>query len=57
VPIAVAVVLGVVGVSVVVWRGGVDDVNKLYVMQHAGIHLALALLFLGSMIEFLQVWG
>ncbi len=48
-PIAVAVVLCVIGVSVVVWRGGVDDVNRLYVMQHAGIHLALALGFASTL--------
>jgi uncharacterized membrane protein len=29
----------------VVARGGVDDVNRLYVLQHAGIHLALAFTF------------
>ena len=26
----------------VVWRGGVTDINRMYVLQHAGIHLALA---------------
>ena len=25
-----------------VWRGGVADINRMYVLQHAGIHLALA---------------
>lgn len=40
-----AVAAGVAGVSWVVSRGGVDDVNKLYVLQHAGIHAALALGF------------
>jgi uncharacterized membrane protein len=44
-PSAAAVLAGVLGVSWVVARGGVDDVNKLYVLQHAGIHLALALGF------------
>ncbi len=44
-PAALAVAASVAGVSWVVARGGVDDVNKLYVMQHAGIHLALALGF------------
>lgn len=44
-PAALAVAAGVAGVSWVVAHGGVDDVNKLYVMQHAGIHLALALGF------------
>ena len=33
---------GVATLALVVWRGGVDDVNRLYVLQHAGIHLALA---------------
>jgi uncharacterized membrane protein len=47
--IAAAVALGVIGVSVVVWRGGVDDVNRLYVMQHAGIHVALALGFVSTL--------
>jgi len=36
---ALLVLVGVVG------RGGVDDVNRLYVLQHAGIHLALAFTF------------
>jgi uncharacterized membrane protein len=30
---------------VVTWRGGVDSMNGLYVLQHAGIHLALAWTF------------
>lgn len=34
--------LGVVLLALVVWRGGVEDVNRMYVLQHAGIHLALA---------------
>lgn len=33
---------GVVVLAIVVRRGGVDDVNRMYVLQHAGIHLALA---------------
>lgn len=33
---------GVVALALVVWRGGIDDVNRMYVLQHAGIHLALA---------------
>lgn len=40
-----AVAAGVAGVAWVVAQGGVDDVNKLYVLQHAGIHAALALGF------------
>lgn len=31
--------------AAVVARGGVDDINRLYVLQHAGIHLALAASF------------
>jgi|CXWL01.1.fsa_nt_gi uncharacterized membrane protein len=31
--------------AVVVARGGVADINRLYVLQHAGIHLALAASF------------
>ena len=33
---------GVAVLAVVVWRGGVNDVNRMYVLQHAGIHAALA---------------
>ena len=33
---------GVAVLAVVVSRGGVDDVNRMYVLQHAGIHAALA---------------
>ncbi len=36
------------GVAVLVWvvqRGGVADANRLYVLQHGGIHLALAWAF------------
>lgn len=32
----------VLWLAVIVWRGGVDDINRMYVLQHAGIHLALA---------------
>lgn len=32
----------VAGLVAVVWRGGVRDVNRMLVLQHAGIHLALA---------------
>jgi uncharacterized membrane protein len=37
--------LGVLLLAVVVARGGVQHINLLYVLQHAGIHLALALGF------------
>ncbi|GEM_PF-287305 len=40
---ACAVLLAVL--AVVVWRGGVLDVRRLYVLQHGGIHLALAWTF------------
>jgi uncharacterized membrane protein len=36
------------GVALLAWvvaRGGVDDINRLYVLQHAGMHLALAWVF------------
>ena len=36
---------GIVILTLVVWRGGVEDVNRMYVLQHAGIHLALAASF------------
>ncbi len=35
--------------ALVVWRGGVDDMNRMYVLQHAGIHAALAWLFASSL--------
>ena len=37
--VALVILVGVVA------RGGVDDMNRLYVLQHAGIHLALAFTF------------
>jgi uncharacterized membrane protein len=33
----------------VVWRGGVADINRMYVLQHAGIHAALAWLFASTL--------
>lgn len=36
---------GVAGLALIVARGGVDDVNRMYVLQHAGIHAALACAF------------
>jgi uncharacterized membrane protein len=33
----------------VVWRGGVDDINRMYVLQHAGIHAALAWAFASTL--------
>lgn len=40
-PTLTLTLLGVGVLVTVVLRGGVGDVNKLYVLQHAGIHLAL----------------
>ena len=40
---ACALLLGVL--AVVVWRGGVVDAQRLYVLQHGGLHLALAWTF------------
>ena len=33
----------------VVWRGGVTDINRMYVLQHAGIHTSLAWLFASTL--------
>lgn len=38
-------VVAVLGLGAAWWVGGVDDVNRLYVLQHAGIHAALAAVF------------
>jgi len=43
--ILAACAVGVAALAAVVARGGVADVNRLYVLQHAGIHLALAVGF------------
>lgn len=49
-PALLAACVGGVGLlAVVVARGGVADVNRLYVLQHAGIHAALALSFGSSL--------
>ena len=37
--------LAAAGVAAVAWQGGPVALNRLYLMQHAGIHLALALSF------------
>lgn len=44
-PTLAACAAGVGVLALVVWRGGVEGVNRLYVLQHAGIHLALAWTF------------
>jgi len=43
--LAVLMVAGLAGLALVVQRGGVSDLNRLYVLQHAGVHLALGLAF------------
>jgi len=40
-----ACAVGIAVLALVVARGGVDDVNRMYVLQHAGIHAALACAF------------
>ncbi len=35
--------------AAVVWRGGVEDMNRMYVLQHAGIHAALAWTFASTL--------
>lgn len=39
------VALAGAALALVTWHGGVGDVNRLYLAQHAGIHLALAVSF------------
>ena len=43
--VLLACAAGVALIALVVARGGVDDVNRMYVLQHGGIHLALAWAF------------
>ena len=43
--VLLACAAAVAGLALVVWRGGVEDTNRLYVLQHAGILLALAWTF------------
>lgn len=40
-----ALALAVIGLAAVVARGGLGDMNRLYVLQHVGIHLALCASF------------
>lgn len=44
-----ASVLAALALVVIVARGGLGDVKRLYLMQHAGTHLALGLTFLASL--------
>ncbi|MBL8303485.1 MAG: hypothetical protein JNM26_12005 [Ideonella sp.] len=46
---AAALLLAVVAVAWVVQRGGLGDMNRLYLLQHAGIHLALFAAFASSL--------
>jgi uncharacterized membrane protein len=41
--------LAVLGMLAAWWAGGAADVNRLYVLQHAGIHAALAAVFAMSL--------
>ena len=41
----VAVLLAALGLTVLTARGGIGDVTRLYLLQHAGIHVALFLSF------------
>ena len=43
--------------AVVVARGGVDDVNRLYVLQHAGLHAALGITFAATLRQPLSLIG
>lgn len=43
--------------AAVVARGGVDDVNKLYVLQHAGLHAALGITFGITLLQPLSLIG
>lgn len=44
-------------VVIVVWRGGIGGVNRLYVLQHAGIHLALGASFAATLRHRLSMIG
>lgn len=44
-PLLAAALLSAIGLTALVARGGVGEVSRLYVLQHAGIHAALALSF------------
>jgi len=52
-----AVALAFAGLAWVVARGGVDDVNRLYVLQHAGLHAALGISFAASLRQPLSLIG
>lgn len=45
------------GVAVVALRGGVGDVNRLYLVQHAGIHLGLGVSFAATLRHRLSMIG
>jgi uncharacterized membrane protein len=44
-PVLLACAALVAWLAWLVWQGGVEDINRMYVLQHAGIHLALAWTF------------
>ena len=35
--------------AAIVWRGGIDGINRMYVLQHAGIHLMLGWTFFSTL--------
>lgn len=45
------------GVALVALRGGLGDVNRLYVLQHAGIHVALGVSFAATLRHRLSMIG
>lgn len=48
-PLLGAALLAAVAIVLVVAAGGLGDVKRLYVLQHAGVHVALGLVFLTSL--------
>jgi uncharacterized membrane protein len=50
-PMLAAVALAAAGLVAVVARGGVSDVNRLYVLQHVGIHLSLCASFGATLVR------
>lgn len=48
-PTLAGLVFALLGLTAIVARGGIGDVNRLYVLQHAGIHFALFVSFAASL--------
>ncbi|MBK9136211.1 MAG: hypothetical protein IPM15_18200 [Betaproteobacteria bacterium] len=48
-PTLVACAAVLAGIVMVVARGGVDDIHLMYVLQHAGVHMALAWAFAATL--------